>query len=66
MEAKELGIGSCWLGVYPREDRYLKINSYFHLPKGIVPLWMIAFGYPDQNLVIKNKFDELKIHYEKY
>lgn len=66
IEAKSLGIGSCWLGVYPNEDRYLAVNQYFKLPKGIVPMWMVAFGYPDQEEVIKNKFDEKKIHYEKY
>lgn len=66
VEAKSLGIGSCWLGVYPNEDRYLAINHYFQLPKGVYPLWMISFGYPDEANVIKCKFDEGKIHYEKY
>lgn len=66
IEAKSLNIGSCWIGVYPNEDRYLAINTYFKLPKGIVPMWMVAFGYPDQDEVIKDKFDKEKIHYEKY
>lgn len=66
IEAKSLGIGSCWLGVYPNEDRYLAINQYFKLPKGIVPMWMISFGYPDQEEVVKDKLDGEKIHYEKY
>lgn len=66
IEAKSLGIGSCWLGVYPNEDRYLAINQYFKLPKGIVPMWMISFGYPDQEEIVKDKLDGEKIHYEKY
>lgn len=66
VEAKSLGIGSCWLGVYPNEDRYLALNQYFKLPKGIVPMWMISFGYPDQEEVVKDKFDSSKVHYEKY
>lgn len=66
IEAKSLHIGSCWIGVYPNEDRYLALNAYFKLPKGIVPMWMVAFGYPDQEIVVKDKFDEDKIHYEKY
>lgn len=66
IEAKSLGIGSCWLGVYPNEDRYLAINQYFKLPKGIVPMWMISFGYPGQEEVVKDKLDGEKIHYEKY
>ena len=63
---KSLGIGSCWLGVYPNEERYLAINQYFKLPKGIVPMWMISFGYIDQEEVAKDKFDSSKVHYEKY
>lgn len=66
LEAKDLGIGSCWIGVYPNEDCYLAINQYFKLPKGIVPMWMVAFGYPDQKEIIKDKFDPNKIHYENY
>lgn len=66
IEANALSIGSCWLGVYPREERYLKVNEIMKLPKGIFPLWMIAFGYSDQKAVVKNKWDESKIHYEKY
>lgn len=66
IEAKSLNIGSCWLGVYPNEESYLALNAYFKLPKGIVPMWMVAFGYPDQKIVVKDKFDKDKIHYEKY
>lgn len=66
VEAKSLGIGSCWLGVYPNEERYLALNQYFKLPKGIVPMWMISFGYIDQEEVAKDKFDSSKVHYEKY
>ena len=63
---QDLGIGSCWLGVYPNEERYLALNQYFKLPKGIVPMWMISFGYMDQEEVVKDKFDSSKVHYEKY
>ena len=54
------------MGVYPNEDRYLALNQYFKLPKGIVPMWMISFGYIDQEEVVKDKFDSSKVHYEKY
>ena len=44
----------------------LALNQYFKLPKGIVPMWMISFGYIDQEEVVKDKFDSSKVHYEKY
>lgn len=29
-------------------------------------MWMISFGYADQEEVVKDKFDSSKVHYEKY
>ena len=29
VEAKSLGIGSCWLGVYPNEERLFGFKSVF-------------------------------------
>lgn len=64
--AKKLGIGSCWIGVYPNKERVEPIREYFSLPENIVPLWMIAFGYPAQIPKVKNKWNDKKIHYEKF
>ncbi len=66
IEAKNLGIGSCWLGVYPEMERMLKVNTYFKLPKGIIPLWMVSFGYIDEEIRVKEKWNKKKVHYEKY
>ncbi len=64
--AKDLDIGSCWIGVYPNEERIVPIREYFKLPENIMPMWMIAFGYPAENPKVKDKWNEAKIHYEKY
>lgn len=66
VEAKELGIGSCWLGGYPNEDRVEALCQLFNFPEYIKPLWMIAFGYPDEKPAIKQKWKDEKVHYEKY
>lgn len=29
-------------------------------------MWMISFGYIDQEEAVKDKFDSSKVHYEKY
>ncbi|WP_304154571.1 nitroreductase family protein [Megamonas hypermegale] len=64
--AKKLGIGSCWIGVYSNSERVEPIRQYFSLPQNIVPLWMIAFGYPAETPKVKNKWNDAKIHYEKF
>ena len=47
-------------------ERIEPIRQYFSLPENIVPLWMIAFGYPAETPKVKNKWNENKIHYEKF
>lgn len=64
LEAHELGIGSCWIGFYPHQDRVEKLKNYFQLEENIVPLWAVAFGYMDEAPNIKNKWKEEKIRYE--
>lgn len=66
LEAQELGIGSVWIGVYPILERVQIIKDHFHLPEHIVPLWMIAFGYPDQEPNIKDKYQPEYIHYHHW
>lgn len=66
LQAHELGIGSVWIGVYPMEERVKLVKDYFKLEEHIVPLWMIAFGYPDEKGNIKDKFNLDYIHYEKW
>jgi len=66
IEAQELGIGSVWIGVYPIQEWVQTIKEHYHLPAHIVPLWMIAFGYPDQNPNIKDKYKPEYIHYHHW
>lgn len=66
VEAANLGLGSCWLGIYPEKERMEKVRNYFDLPNNIVPLWLISLGYPKKETEPKDKWDPSKIHYEKY
>ncbi|MBP3853418.1 MAG: nitroreductase family protein, partial [Erysipelotrichaceae bacterium] len=65
--AKELGIGSCWIGCTPRMERVEKLRNIFpSIPQDVYPFWMIAFGYPKSDRGVKDKWDETKIHVETY
>lgn len=61
VQAKELSIGSCWMGGYPNQDRIEKIKEVIDLPEHILPLWILAFGIPNQNPSVKDKWNEEKI-----
>lgn len=66
LAAESLGLGAVWTAAYPYEDRMEVVRKHTALPENILPLCVIPFGYPDTKQQPKQKFDEKKIHYEKY
>lgn len=64
--AQELGLGAVWLGVYPMEERVEKIKDLLNLPEYIVPFSIISLGYPDEKKDVQNRFDETRIHWNKW
>ena len=57
--ARALGLGTVWLGVYPREARYKAIQEYLGLPGTVVP-WtfaLIAVGNPSEPLPTVDRFN---------
>jgi nitroreductase len=66
IEAKHLGFGSVWLGVYPREDRVTGIKKLFNLPEKVMPLSIVSIGYPAEEKEPSNRYDESRIHINKW
>ena len=67
LAAKELGIGSVWLGTWPQMDRVKAQAELFNLPETQVPHSLIAFGYPAENPKIKApEWEEDRVHYEAW
>jgi len=66
LAAHGLGIGSVWLGVYPREQLIKGIAKAFGLPKDVVPIGVVALGYPAEEKPDPERFDQSKIHYEQW
>ena len=66
IEAQHLGLGSVWLGVYPREDRVKGLKELLNLPVRVVPLSIVSLGYPAEKKEPSNKYDKLRIHINKW
>jgi nitroreductase len=66
IEAQHLGLGSVWLGVYPREDRVNGIKKVLKLPERITPLSIVSLGYPAEKKEPSNRYDKLRIHINKW
>ncbi|MFW6224100.1 MAG: nitroreductase family protein [Bacteroidota bacterium] len=66
LTAYELGVGSCWLGVMPRQERMKNIADFMELPDHVVPVSLIALGEPDEHKERPDRFMPVRIHYEKW
>ena len=70
LEAVNLGLGGLWNGVAPEEERMAKIGEIIGIDDitETKPYCIITIGYPAEGWENKfmDKFDEERIHYEKY
>ena len=51
-----LGLGGCWIGIHPRQQRVAGMRDYFKLPESIIPVAAIAMGYPAKKLDKRTRF----------
>lgn len=61
-----LGLGACWLGVYPREDRMENIKKVCAIPDEILPLSVLSIGHPAETKKARTRYNEAYIHQEKW
>ncbi|MGE5676727.1 MAG: nitroreductase family protein [Pseudomonadota bacterium] len=66
LEAVELGLGAVWLGVSPMQDRMNYISNLFDLPENIKPFSIVSVGYPAEDRGFTDRYDEKRVHFEKY
>ncbi len=66
LSAHSWGLGAVWVGVYSVDERVKAISEFLQLPEGVVPFSIIPLGYPTAKGEPKDKFDESRIHWEKF
>jgi len=66
LAAESIGLGAVWTAGYPFEDRMEIISKAVGIPKPFLPLCLIPIGYPKGEQMPKNKWDESKVHMNKW
>lgn len=66
IKVENLGLGAVWLGVYPTDDRVKGIKEMFNLPDTVIPLSIVSVGYPAKKPGPANRYDESKIHMNRF
>ena len=63
IEAKERGIGTCWLGGYPNDERVVYLRDALQIEEPLMPLWAVSFGYPAVFGKVTDKWEDNVIRY---
>ena len=66
LQATHEGLGAVWLGFHPIEDRVLKLKEYLNIPDYCIPFSVICVGYSAAEGNVKLRYDESKIHFDRY
>jgi nitroreductase len=61
LSALSFGIGSCWIAVYPREERINFIKNLLNLEKNLLPISLVSLGYPAEEKEKPERFEEEKL-----
>ena len=66
LAASVLGLGTCWLGCHPHEDRKRSIREILDIPEKIEVLSLIAIGHPGEKKEPRTQFDASRVHEGKW
>ncbi|MEA3463330.1 MAG: nitroreductase family protein [Bacteroidota bacterium] len=63
LAAHTLGLGACWVGLHPREERKTSFSRLLHLPSHVKPFALVALGYPEERKPRPDRFHPEKVKY---
>lgn len=66
LAAHDLGLGACWTGVHPREERVAHVKEVLGLPENVRPVCVIVVGVPTGENKPRDKFDPAHVCINKW
>ena len=64
LAAHAMGLGATWTGSYPIEARYKLALKVLSLPDNLIPVSIIAIGYPAVTVAPKDKWNPNNVSYQ--
>lgn len=66
LAAHGLGLGAVWCGIYSNDKLVEATKKLFNLPEHILPIGLAVVGNKNEEKRIIDRYDESKIHYDKW
>jgi len=64
--ARSLGLGACWVGIYPKKERIERLRGLLNIPENAIPFSIVALGYTSQEQKEVDRYKEDRIHHNKW
>ena len=64
--ATGMGLGTVWIGSYPKEEIMRILREILSIPEEIYPLCLIYVGYPAEEKKPRTQFEEQRVHWQTY
>jgi nitroreductase len=66
LAAHAKGLGSVWLGMYPREKRMKDVGKVLNIPDHILPVSLISIGYPAETRPAPDRYKADRVHFNSF
>lgn len=66
LQGEALGLGTCWCGVYPKEELVSNLKKLTNLPEHIIPVAVVAVGHPAEEREASERFNPDRVHSEMW
>jgi nitroreductase len=66
LAAHAKGLGAVWVGIYPTEDRILRMRKLLGLPRHVVPLCLVPVGHPAERVPHEERYDASRVHQDRW
>ncbi len=66
LAAHACGLGSVWVGVYPRESRIADVRNVITLPEHILPFCILPIGIPGETKGPEDRYNPARLHEEQW
>ena len=63
LETDAQGLGGVWFGIAPVRERMDAVHQILKLPQDVEVFSMFSLGYPAENKIQEERFEECRIHY---
>lgn len=66
LTAHAMDLGAVWIGLHPIEGFVKLVRDLFDLPEYMLPVGMMAVGFPDEKRRQLDRFNEAMVHREEW